>query len=166
MKNLNGKTTVSKFEYWFLRICTICMFMLLALIILLWIGYWLDSRYQEKAPATQLPNQSVYKKPIPLSQDDRIRNYDFIDGAKSSLQPKNPQQTISSGFVIQVSASKSKENSDRLRAELILKNYPVKMEMKNSHYLIQIGPYATKKEAEKIEKSLIKDGYKTYLLKK
>lgn len=182
---LNEQISVSRFEYWFLKACSIVMFFVSAILLFLLAGYWMEDKAPERKPYVEpmtrqahLPKKSVYQQAPPLNPENRIRSYEFIEDAKQSsakpgrVVPGNaanaeslPTATVT-GFVVQVSASQSKNDSDSLRAELILKNYPAQLfeDKDKKMFYVRIGPYNKRSDAEQIEKNLKKDGYKTFMI--
>lgn len=68
-------------------------------------------------------------------------------------------------YRVQVGAFKEKEQAERLRARLILRDYPVTIVQSNSFHLVQVGPYQQREEAKKIESNLKKSGFNVLLKK-
>ena len=64
-------------------------------------------------------------------------------------------------FTVQVAAVSHQEDADLLVAALKRKNYSVvaRTEAQDKLYHIQIGPFATKKDAEAMRQRLLGDGY-------
>lgn len=68
-------------------------------------------------------------------------------------------------YRVQVGAFKEQEQADRLRARLILRDYPVTILRSDNFHLVQVGPYQNREEAQKVEESLKKSGFKVLLKK-
>lgn len=68
-------------------------------------------------------------------------------------------------YRVQVGAFKDADQADRLRARLILRDYPVTILQSDNHHLVQVGPYSSRDEAKKIEENLKKSGFKVLLKK-
>ncbi|MDO5091450.1 MAG: SPOR domain-containing protein [Cardiobacteriaceae bacterium] len=68
-------------------------------------------------------------------------------------------------YRVQVGAFKEKEQAERLRARLILRDFPVSIVHSNNFHLVQVGPYQKREEAQKIEETLKKSGFNVLLKK-
>ena len=68
-------------------------------------------------------------------------------------------------YRVQVGAFKDLEEADRLRARLILRDYPVTILQSNNFHLVQVGPYPDRDAAVKVEQNLKKSGFNVLLKK-
>lgn len=66
-------------------------------------------------------------------------------------------------FRVQVGAFREKEQADRMRARMILRDYPVTIVQSGSFYLVQVGPYQEKAYAQSVQKRLQREGVDTLL---
>ncbi|UJF23651.1 SPOR domain-containing protein [Suttonella sp. R2A3] len=66
-------------------------------------------------------------------------------------------------FRVQVGAFREKEQADRMRARMILRDYPVTIVQSGQFYLVQVGPYQEKAYAQTIQKRLQRQGVDTLL---
>ena len=67
-------------------------------------------------------------------------------------------------YRIQIGSFKDRDNADRLRAKMILREYPVQMAEtrtdEGNMFVVQIGPYYSQSEAIRIKGKLEKEGIK------
>lgn len=130
----------------------------------------------QSAPQTPPAQSAVQKTPEQVPKTNKAK-YSFYEELKKrsneveqKVEQKAPQQkeqkakvTTSSDarFIIQVGAFRDKNMADRLRARLILRDYPVSLAQNKSIYVVQVGPYASRKEAEAMENQLKREGMET-----
>lgn len=130
----------------------------------------------QSAPQTPPAQSAVQKTPEQAPKTNKAK-YSFYEELKKrsneveqKVEQKAPQQkeqktkvTTSSDarFIIQVGAFRDKNMADRLRARLILRDYPVSLAQNKSIYVVQVGPYASRKEAEAMENQLKREGMET-----
>lgn len=69
-------------------------------------------------------------------------------------------------YRIQIGAFSDKDTADRLRAKMILRDYPVQMIKDGPLYLVQLGPYAEREQAMEVQKRLPREGIKEHILKR
>lgn len=132
----------------------------------------------QSAPQTPPAQSAVQKTPEQEAPTKTNKaKYSFYEELKKrsneveqKVEQKAPQQkeqktkvTTSSDarFIIQVGAFRDKNMADRLRARLILRDYPVSLAQNKSIYVVQVGPYASRKEAEAMENQLKREGMET-----
>lgn len=66
-------------------------------------------------------------------------------------------------YRVQVGAFRQQEQADRMRARMILRDYPVVITQSGAFYLVQIGPYQHKETAQRIQQRLKREGVDTLL---
>ncbi len=76
---------------------------------------------------------------------------------------------VATGFAVQVSASRNKQDAERLVKELSSRGYPVFLvapeyaRTNDNLFRVQVGPFATREEAEKVRDKLVKEGFKPFI---
>jgi hypothetical protein len=80
-----------------------------------------------------------------------------------------PAPSSSQKYSLQVASFKSRQDADKLRAELIIQGYnvflaPIK-QGDNTLIRVQVGPFKTLKQAQKIQHELAESAIKTLLIK-
>ncbi|WP_158008693.1 SPOR domain-containing protein [Rappaport israeli] len=122
----------------------------------------------QSAPQT-LPAQSAVQKMPEQAPKTNKAKYSFYEELKKrsneveqKVEQKAKVKTSSDAlFIVQVGAFRDKNMADRLRARLILRDYPVSLAQNKSIYVVQVGPYASHKEAEAMESQLKREGMET-----
>ena len=122
---------------------------------------------------TQLPASPV-AKPQP-EQPVKKPRYDFyheLAGRKAQVEAEieqkeettaKPPEVTGSNYRIQVGAFREQEQADRMRARMILRDYPVTIIRNGKYYLVQVGPYKEKDNAVKVQNRLKREGVDTLL---
>jgi cell division septation protein DedD len=78
-------------------------------------------------------------------------------------------QQARTGFVVQVIASSEQRDAERVVNELKSRGYgaflvkPQDAGLKDNLYRVQVGPFPTREEAEKVRNRLVKDGFKPFI---
>lgn len=117
----------------------------------------------EDAPETQVRQPSSAKYSFYDELKTRSNEVEAEVAARIKLSEQNQTVVDSDNYRVQIGAFRDKDQADRLRARMILRNYPVMVLRSNSLYLVQIGPYFMRDEALKIENRLRREGLDTLL---
>lgn len=119
-------------------------------------------------PTAQTP-QSEVEQPVKKPRYDfyhelagRKAQVDAEIERKAETTAKVPEVT-GSNYRIQVGAFREQEQADRMRARMILRDYPVTIIRNGKFYLVQIGPYKEKDSAVKVQNRLKREGVDTLL---
>lgn len=109
--------------------------------------------------------QTSSKPKYNFYQDLQKRNAEVQQELQSKI--KNTQEVRVNGknYRIQIGAFRDKDSADRLRARMILRDYPVQVINNGQLYLVQVGPYIERDKAVNIQKRLRKDGIKDATIK-
>lgn len=130
---------------------------------------------REERPVANVPAETP--PPQERKTEQRKARYSFYDELKkrsnevqAEVEAKSKELAASPAvkgayYRVQVGAFKEKEQAERLRARLILRDYPVSIVHSNNFHLVQVGPYQKREEAQKIEESLKKSGFNVLLKK-
>lgn len=123
---------------------------------------------EAQQPAVQAPQNEV-------AQPAKKPRYDFyheLAGRKAQVEAEIERKVEStakvpevkgSNYRIQVGAFREQEQADRMRARMILRDYPVSIIRNGKFYLVQIGPYKEKDSAVQVQKKLRREGVDTLL---
>ena len=136
------------------------------------------------APATDSPFKNFKTGSAPSKADDVtasetlevpvVRKVTAISPAKAIAFPvpsqpapnaSDPVVTTTGQFVVQISAPSRQGDADALMAALSRRGYKayIRKEPQDSFFHVQVGPYATKPEAQAMVKRLDTDGYKPFI---
>lgn len=89
--------------------------------------------------------------------------------APSTAAKASEPQKARAGFTVQVIASSEQRDAERVVNELKSRGYgaflvkPQDAGLKDNLYRVQVGPFATREEAEKVRNRLVKDGFKPFI---
>ncbi|WP_263383784.1 SPOR domain-containing protein [Granulicella arctica] len=119
-------------------------------------------------PDTETPEGPVADTtPSPRSKPTETTAHPvaFPSPTPSAVNPVNPPVAAAGQFVVQISAPSRQGDADALLAALSRKGYKayIRKEPQDSFFHVQVGPYATKPEAQAIAKRLDSDGYKPFI---
>lgn len=115
--------------------------------------------------ATQ-PSATLSTKPkYDFYQDLQKRNSEVQAELQKKIETAQNVKVNGKNYRIQIGAFQDKDGADRLRARMILRDYPVQVINNSKLYLVQIGPYLNRDEAETIQKKLKKEGVKDVVMK-
>lgn len=68
-------------------------------------------------------------------------------------------------YYVQIGAFSDYDYADRLRAQMILQDHTVRMKPSGNVYVVQLGPYKTREDAQKAQKELPNLGIKDSIIK-
>lgn len=145
------------------------------------IGYHIGIKNDE-APQETVRHERAEEPAAPARENgrdagQRKARYSFYDELKkrsnevqAEVEAKSKELATAPAvkgayYRVQVGAFKEKEQAERLRARLILRDYPVTIVQSNHFHLVQVGPYQKREEAQKIEETLKKSGFNVLLKK-
>jgi cell division septation protein DedD len=125
---------------------------------------------QEAAPAdtTTAPavSEKASAKPVVLKETKQPANAP-ADTPRSVAPPTaaTPATVATGQFLVQVSAPSRQGDADALIAALGHKGYTafIRKEPQDQYFHVQIGPFASKKDAEAMRQRLDADGYKPFI---
>ncbi len=125
-------------------------------------GATTDAGQQATANAVEAQNQrakySFYNDLRKRSEEVHVELEEKIKAAEEiKIDGKN--------YRIQIGAFRERAHADRLRARMILRNYPVQIINNGELFLVQVGPYMDREEALSIQRKLQRQGIKDSVLK-
>lgn len=146
------------------------------------IGYHIGVKDDETPPETVRHEKAQEPVAAPARENgrdaaQRKARYSFYDELKkrsnevqAEVEAKSKELATAPAvkgayYRVQVGAFKEKEQAERLRARLILRDYPVTIVHSNHFHLVQVGPYQKREDAQKIEETLKKSGFNVLLKK-
>ena len=118
---------------------------------------------EDAAPAPAKPSKTPQAQQVAVKQP--------VDDAPSDKPARPapvplPAATSSGQFVVQVSATTRQSDAESLLAALKRKGYTVAIKQEaDSRFHVQVGPFASKADAETTRKQLDADGYKGPFIK-
>jgi DedD protein len=80
-----------------------------------------------------------------------------------------PGREVETGYTVQVAASRAKEDAEKLVKELKSRGFavfvvrPEYSGAKDNLYRVQVGPFATRDEAQKVRDRIAKEGFKPFI---
>ena len=83
--------------------------------------------------------------------------------------PASSGQEVGAGFTVQVAASRNKQDADALVKILKSRNYPVFLvspeyaRAADNLYRVQVGPFRTREDADKMKQKLTQEGFKPFV---
>ena len=93
--------------------------------------------------------------------------------AAASAAPSPPQGSpgvkVGSAFTVQVAASQNQQDAEKLVKELKSRGYAVFVvtpefaHAKDNLFRVQVGPFATREEAQKVRDKIAKEGFKPFI---
>lgn len=121
-----------------------------------------DTPQPSAPPAQQRQQQAKYS----FYDELKKRNNEVQAEVEAKTKALDNANTVKGTYYrVQVGAFKEAEQAERLRARLILRDYPVTILRSDNFHLVQVGPYQNREEAQKIEESLKQSGFKVLLKK-
>lgn len=121
-----------------------------------------DPEITSSAAEKPAPSVAAHAQPAPRTQPHPAAP---APPAAAAEKPPAPAVTPGGAFVVQVAAISRKDDADMLVSALRAKGYEVAAHPAPQDKLlhIQVGPFATKPEAEEMRKRLLADGYNAIL---
>jgi len=80
-----------------------------------------------------------------------------------------PSREVEAGYTVQVAASRDKLDAEKLVKELKSRGFavfvvrPEYSEARDKLYRVQVGPFATREEAQKVRERIAKEGFKPFI---
>lgn len=150
-------------------------FLMLAIVmILLFIGYKLlrpsNSGWilPDRAAVHKNPARAAQTAPQTTGQakysfyDALKKRHDEVDAeVREKLAQKKKSPIKGRNYCIQIGAFEDSNSAERVRARMILRDYPVQILRDGEIHLVQIGPYKDRDQALKVRKKLTQEGLKT-----
>lgn len=131
-------------------------------------------RAREAAPEPSLTESAAEQKPAtgraagqtPPSPSSRTSTR----AATTSPSALNaPSREVEAGYTVQVAASRDKEDAEKLVNELRSRGFavfvvrPEYSPTKDNLYRVQLGPFATREEAQRVRDRIAKEGFKPFI---
>lgn len=114
---------------------------------------------QSDAKAKQPNQRRDYAFYHALSGDKPV-----VAGQVAIPPQRNAGESVTgANYRVQVGAFRQQEQANRMRARMILRDYPVVITQSGAFYLVQIGPYQHKETAQRIQQRLKREGVDTLL---
>lgn len=138
----------------------------------------MEGRDKPSAPTTTQTQQPPSQTKAPAAEAEtpaKKPRYDFyreLSGRKAQVEAEIERkaettakvpEVSGSNYRIQVGAFREQEQANRMRARMILRDYPVTIIRNGKYYLVQVGPYKEKESAVQIQKKLKREGVDTLL---
>ena len=118
------------------------------------------------SPAQSPPPVTAAKSATPAPQESAKPAGEAKAASRTAATPSGP---VPSGFTVQVVASRSKPDAENLVKELGSRGYrvflvtPEYAKAGDNLYRVQVGPFATREDAEKARDKLSKEGFKPFI---
>ena len=124
-----------------------------------------DAQKQEPQPV-QPPERVKASAPTPRAEEHPAPSAIATEKTPAPI-PAAPIASSSGTLVVQVAAMSHQEDADIVAADLKRRGYPVAVRHtpQDKLFHVQIGPFATKKEADNIRQRLQTDGYNNAIVK-
>lgn len=125
----------------------------------------------KQALATKNPVENE-KNQYPIKTQAKYSFYEQLQRRSREVQAEVAQKTAAQkkrqpikgkNYRIQIGAFRDKDQAEQLRARMILRDMPVEIIRSKSYFLVQIGPYANKTLALKVQKKLERENMDTIL---
>jgi DedD protein len=117
-------------------------------------------------PATQTkPSAGQPASPKPLSNPPASTRA----AASSTASRTAPSRPVETGYTVQVTALRDKQDADKVVSELKSRGFavfvvrPEYSGAKDNLYRVQVGPFATREEAKKVRDRISKEGFKPFI---
>lgn len=131
-------------------------------------------RFPERTPseAVTMPKPSIERATPQAAGEPAAATISTPDKQVAAAPLVIPGATpveVHSGFTVQVAASRDKQDAEKLVKELKSRGYAVFMvvpEFANASdnlFRVQVGPFATREDAEKVRSKIAKEGFKPYI---
>lgn len=117
------------------------------------------------APAKRDPSSVAVKPKYDFYNDLAKRRDEVQVELDKKIKAVQNVKVNGKNYRIQIGAFQDKASADRLRARMILRDYPVQIVNNGSLYLVQVGPYIKREEAEAIQKRIQREGIKDVVMK-
>lgn len=176
-RNKNALRPNSK-AFWAQRIMGMfLLFLILGILLLIGVNFFKEHKESYVRPVAEKPSvqteQQNNRQAVQAAQTPKYSFYESLrkrdEQVKTELQHKIAQADKSSikgrHYRIQLGAFSEEAHADRLRAKMILRDYPVQIIKDGTLFLVQIGPYAEREEAVNIQNRLQREGIKDHVLK-
>ena len=117
-------------------------------------------------PAKSPPPAAAAKSAAQAPKDTSKPAEETKAAPRAASTPSGP---VPSGFAVQVAASRSKSDAENLVKELGSRGYrvflvsPEYAKAGDNLYRVQVGPFATREDAEKSRDKLAKEGFKPFI---
>lgn len=108
-------------------------------------------------------NTSAKKAKYDFYSQLKKRNEEVEQEVKHRIETEKPPEIEGRNYRIQVGAFQEIDLANRLRARMILRDYPVQLIQNGEIHMVQIGPYQDRDEAISVQKRLEREGVKTLL---
>ncbi|HUU14860.1 MAG TPA: SPOR domain-containing protein [Terriglobia bacterium] len=118
------------------------------------------------SPGKSPPPATAAKGATPARQEATKPAEEPKAASPAAATPSGP---VPSGFAVQVAASRSKSDAENLVKELGSRGYrvflvtPEYAKAGDNLYRVQVGPFATREDAEKARDKLAKEGFKPFI---
>lgn len=131
------------------------------------------ARHEQTLPTNTTPvkmvNAQKTKKPKPApAEEPRFEFYNVLPNLEVSAS-NTPQKVskLSQGYELQVASVRQYKEADRLKAQLILMGYDVRIKKFNTkrgtYNRVSVGPYPSQHAAQLAKNALAKQQYKTII---
>lgn len=144
---------------------------LVIVMILLFIGYNMlrPSRSGLIPPNRAVAHENPTRAAVKTSGQAKYSFYDALrkrhDEVDAEVREKLAREkkvaVKGRNYRIQIGAFHDNDSANRVRARMILRDYPVQILRDGTSYLVQIGPYKDRDQALKVRKKLTQEGLKT-----
>ena len=123
-------------------------------------------------PLEEIPEPAKTPPPVATSKTDTPAPRESTkprEEAKAASPVAAPSGAVPSGFAVQVAASRSKSDAENLVKQLGSRGYrvflvtPEYAKAGDNLYRVQVGPFATREDAEKARDKLAKEGFKPFI---
>jgi DedD protein len=128
---------------------------------------------RETAPKPSLTESAAQPKPLaspPESPKASSSPPASTRAAASSAASRSaPGRPVETGYTVQVTALRDKQDAEKLVNELKSRGFavfvvrPEYSGAKDNLYRVQVGPFATREEAEKVRGRISKEGFKPFI---
>lgn len=126
------------------------------------------------APQPSLTASAAEQKPAggaapPAAPRSASPRTDTRAAAHATPAPSAPGRDVETGYTVQVAASRDKQDAGKLVKELKSRGFavfvvtPEYSEAKDNLYRVQVGPFATREEAQKVRDRIAKEGFKPFI---
>lgn len=111
-------------------------------------------------------------KPLPAPvapQTPPLATANSAVATSGSAAARSPGVEVGSAFTVQVAASQNQQDAEKLVKELKSRGYAVFVvapefaHSKDNLFRVQVGPFATREEAQKVRDKIAKEGFKPFI---
>jgi DedD protein len=131
-------------------------------------------------PVAEKPSEPVFSKPEKESKSPATRAASEPDAdlpppstplanSRATAAARAKATQVGMGFTVQVAASRDKQDAEKLVKELKSRGFAVFLVLPENPrsgdnlYRVQVGPYATREEAQKVRDKIAKEGFKPFI---